>query len=91
MEWYQKEVKDVIYSLKTSAEGLSVEEAAKRIEKYGPNELKETAKRTVFMMILDQFKDFMIMVLIAAAVVSGIIGELVDPVHHSFCIISHRA
>ena len=80
MEWYQKEVKDVVYSLKSSLEGLSVEEAAKRIEKYGPNELKEIAKRTVFMMVLDQFKDFMIMVLIAAAVVSGIIGELIDTI-----------
>ncbi|MEN8263876.1 MAG: calcium-translocating P-type ATPase, PMCA-type [Nitrospirota bacterium] len=80
MEWYQKEVKDVVYSLKSSSDGLSVEEAAKRIEEYGPNELKEAAKRTVLMMILDQFKDFMIMVLMAAAVVSGIIGELVDTI-----------
>jgi Ca2+-transporting ATPase len=80
LEWYQKEVKDVVYSLQSSSDGLSVEEAVKRIEKYGPNELKETAKRTVLMMVLDQFKDFMIMVLMAAAVVSGIIGELVDTI-----------
>ncbi len=80
MDWYQKEVKDVVYSLQSSSDGLSVEEAVKRIEKYGPNELKETAKRTVLMMVLDQFKDFMIMVLMAAAVVSGIIGELVDTI-----------
>jgi Ca2+-transporting ATPase len=66
--------------LKSSPGGLSSEEAVKRLHEYGPNELKETKKKTLFMMFLDQFRDFMIMVLIAAAVVSGIIGEMVDTI-----------
>jgi Ca2+-transporting ATPase len=50
------------------------------MEQYGPNELKETKKKTPLMMFLDQFKDFMIMVLIAAALISGLIGEVSDTI-----------
>jgi Ca2+-transporting ATPase len=66
--------------LKSSSGGLSIQEALDRLQEYGPNELKETKKKTMIMMFLDQFKDFMIMILIAAAVVSGLIGELVDTI-----------
>ena len=80
MNWYQKDIKENFELLKSSDRGLSSEEAAERLLEYGPNELKEVKKKTLFMMFLDQFKDFMIMVLMAAAVVSGIIGELVDTI-----------
>ena len=80
MNWYQKDIKEIFEILESSASGLSPQEVDRRLYKYGPNELKETKKRTLFMMFLDQFKDFMIMVLIAAAIVSGIIGELVDTI-----------
>ncbi|GBD95334.1 MAG TPA: cation-translocating P-type ATPase [Nitrospirae bacterium] len=80
MNWYQKDIKENFELLKSSTQGLSSEEVAERLLEYGPNELKEVKKKTLFMMFLDQFKDFMIMVLIAAAVVSGIIGELVDTI-----------
>ena len=80
MNWHQKDLNEVYRILNTSPEGLSSEGSAERLDKYGFNVLKEIKKKTVFMMFLDQFKDFMIMVLIAAAVVSGIIGELVDTI-----------
>jgi len=64
--------------LGTSLAGLSSAEAAARLLKYGPNALKEKPKRSPLAMFLDQFKDFMILVLIAAAAVSGAIGELLD-------------
>ena len=80
MNWHQKDVGDIYGVLSSSEKGLSSEEAAKRLQDYGPNELKETAKKTLFMMFLDQFRDFMIMVLMAAAAVSGIIGEMIDTI-----------
>ena len=80
MNWHIKKIDDVYKDLDSSPKGLSSDEVQKRIEKYGLNELIESKKKTVFMMFLDQFKDFMIMILIAAAVVSGMIGELVDTI-----------
>jgi Ca2+-transporting ATPase len=58
--------------------GLHDEEARRRAEQHGPNEIRSRPGRGPWGMLLDQFKDFMILVLIAAAVVSGVIGELVD-------------
>ena len=80
MRWYQKDIEDILKELRSSRQGLSEGEARERLWKYGPNVLKEKKKKTPFMMFLDQFRDFLILVLIAAAVVSGIIGELSDTI-----------
>lgn len=80
MRWHQKSTDDILNEFRTSSQGLSTEEAAKRLREYGPNELKEKKKKTHLMMFLDQFRDFMILVLIAAAIVSGVIGELSDTI-----------
>ncbi len=80
-EWYRMAVSEVFEKLATDPErGLTAEEARTRLERYGPNELEEKKKRTPFMMFLDQFRDFMIIVLIVAAVVSGVIGEVSDTI-----------
>ena len=80
MQYYQRTVEDVFGVLDTSSQGLSQDEARRRLLEYGPNELKEAKKRTLLGMFLDQFKDFMIIVLIAAAIISGIIGEAADTI-----------
>jgi Ca2+-transporting ATPase len=80
MRWHQKNIKDIFDELISSPQGLSEAEARKRLEKYGPNLLKEKKKKAPFMMFLDQFRDFMILVLIAAAIISGFIGELSDTI-----------
>ncbi|MFA4829081.1 MAG: cation-translocating P-type ATPase [Thermodesulfovibrionales bacterium] len=80
MRWHQREITEIVEGSGSSLSGLSSEEAEKRLEKYGHNELKEKKKKTVLMMFLEQFRDFMILVLIAAAVISGIIGELSDTI-----------
>ena len=80
MRWHQKNINMVIEELESSLQGISSEIALRRIEEYGPNELKEKKKKTLFMIFLDQFRDFMILVLIAAAVISGFIGELSDTI-----------
>jgi Ca2+-transporting ATPase len=80
VNWHQKDIDAVFQLLNSSKTGLSATEAAERLQKYGPNELKETKKRTLAAMFLNQFSDFMIMILIAAAIVSGLIGEMIDTI-----------
>jgi P-type Ca2+ transporter type 2C len=58
--------------------GLTVAEAATRLVQHGPNALIEGRRRGPVRMLLDQFTDFMIVVLLAAAVVSGVIGDITD-------------
>ena len=73
--WFNKEVKDVEKELETNQEtGLTAEEVTKRREKYGLNQLKEKKKKSLFMRFVDQFKDFSIIILIIAAIVSGFVG-----------------
>jgi Ca2+-transporting ATPase len=78
--WHTRTGDEVLKDLESAPEGLSEAEARRRLEHYGPNDIKETKKRTPLGMLLDQFKDFMIIVLIAAAVISGFIGELTDTI-----------
>ena len=80
MHPYQQNVAEILSELKTSLQGIPGVEAGPRLARYGPNELIEKKKKTKFAMFLDQFKDFMILVLIGAAVISGFIGELADTI-----------
>lgn len=80
MTWYLKSIDEVVDELNSSPQGLSSEEAQKRFAEYGPNELVEKKKKSPFLMFLDQFKDFMIVVLILAAIISGVIGEPKDTI-----------
>lgn len=76
-KWFTKKVEDVEKELQTNVEkGLATEEVTKRQEKYGLNELKAKKKKSIFQKFLEQFKDFSIIVLIIAAIVSGIVGVL---------------
>lgn len=77
--YYDEAADAVLNNLSTSKEvGLSSEEAEKRLDKYGKNELKEEEKTSVVKLFLSQFKSFLIVILIAAALVSAFLGELVD-------------
>ena len=53
MHWHQKNIEDIFNELISSSKGLSDDEALKRLDKYGLNVLKETKKKTLFMMFLD--------------------------------------
>ena len=59
-------------------EGLAADEVAQRQQRHGPNRLPEAAPRRWWQRLADQFRDFMILVLLAAAGVSGLIGDLTD-------------
>ena len=80
LTWHRLDVKQVQGRLQSSETGLAAEEARRRLAQYGPNELHEKARKTVWAMFLDQFKDFMILVLIAAAVIAGVIGDPEDSI-----------
>src|SRR5690554_5737284 len=67
---FQMNVEEVLEKHQTSLKGLSSAEAKKRLEENGPNALAEGKKRSLFARLLDQFKDFMVIVLILAAVVA---------------------
>ena len=74
-EWYSKTVEEAKKELETDLQnGLKSEQIASKQEKYGFNELKAKKKKTLFQKFLEQFKDFTIIVLIVAAIVSGIVG-----------------
>ncbi|HZX47659.1 MAG TPA: cation-translocating P-type ATPase, partial [Nitrospirota bacterium] len=80
MKYHQQKFEEVLDVLGTSVNGLSNNEAGKRLLEYGPNEIKESARRTPLGMLLDQFKDFMIIILVVAAVISGLLGEVADTI-----------
>ena len=67
---YLQSVEDVFKEVQSSPSGLSSQEAASRLEKYGSNTLQEGKKKSLLEKFVDQFKDFMILVLLVAAVVS---------------------
>ena len=75
--WFNKETKKIEEELNTNIEkGLSTEQVEEKRQKYGFNELKAKKKKSLFVKFLEQFKDFMIIVLIVAAIVSGIVGYM---------------
>jgi len=80
-KYYQKEIKEIELELNTSLQrGLSTSEAKERLEKFGPNQLKEGKKRTVWHMLLDQFKDVLIIILLISAAISLFLGEVTDAI-----------
>lgn len=81
IDWHRLDQKEVAEKLQSSeSHGLASQEAQKRLEHWGPNELVEKRRKSLVMMFVDQFKDFMILVLIAAAIVAGVIGEPADTI-----------
>jgi Ca2+-transporting ATPase len=80
MEWWIPEVQEVIEQLQSTPDGLSDEAATRKRERSGLNELEHKERRPAWKIFLDQFKDFMIIVLMAAAIISGIAGDATDTV-----------
>ncbi|MCC6956390.1 MAG: HAD-IC family P-type ATPase, partial [Anaerolineales bacterium] len=78
-EWHALGLEDVLDELDTLADiGLSDEEAAKRLEQYGPNQLAEKPSVSFWKMLWDQFNNFVVMMLIVASVVSAFLGDYVE-------------
>ena len=73
--FYQMSGEDTMKQLNGSAEPLTESQVKEHQEKYGPNELVEGKKKTVLQIFLEQYKDFLVIILIIAAIASGIYGR----------------
>jgi len=78
--WHSQSPEDVLAKLGSAAAGLSAPEAAKRLAANGPNELKEGKRISLLQLFLGQFKSLIIWILIAAGIISGVLGEVVDTI-----------
>jgi P-type Ca2+ transporter type 2C len=78
--WHSQSAEEVLAQLASTATGLSSHEAAQRLAANGPNELKEGKRISPWQILLGQFKSLLIWILIAAGVISGVLGEVVDAI-----------
>lgn len=72
--------KTALENLNSGMDGISEEEAVKRADIYGKNQLVEEKRKSIFQMFLEQFKNVMIIILLIAAVISGLTHELTDSI-----------
>lgn len=79
-EAHTRPVSEVFEQLGSAHEGLPEAEVASRSQELGPNSLPEGVIRSFAAMVLDQFKDFLILLLLGAAVISGLLGETADTI-----------
>jgi Ca2+-transporting ATPase len=77
-EWHAMETDELMRALKASEKGLSEEEAQRRLQEFGPNELVERKGITPFQIFLGQFKDVFVIMLLIAIAISVLIGEIID-------------
>ncbi|SDC62745.1 MULTISPECIES: calcium-transporting P-type ATPase, PMR1-type [unclassified Candidatus Frackibacter] len=78
---YQLSNSEVIAKLDVdSKNGLNSSEVKGRQRKFGPNQLPDQQRRTLFSLLLEQFKDFMVLVLIGAVIISGLLGQVEDAI-----------
>jgi Ca2+-transporting ATPase len=73
-QWHGKTLDEVMADLETTSKGLTTQQAQERLKKYGANELVAKKRRTPLRMFLDEFKDIFILLLIAATLISAVIG-----------------
>ncbi|MGE5530260.1 MAG: cation-translocating P-type ATPase [Patescibacteria group bacterium] len=77
--WGSLSIAEVVRELVTDpGSGLRSEEAAARLDKYGPNKLVEDKPRSLLVRLLGQFKDFLVLILIASTVIAAVMGEILD-------------
>src|SRR5262249_56219957 len=78
-ESHAKPVEHLTTEFQTHLErGLTTEQAGKRLQEHGPNELKEKPRPGFLSMVIDQFNNFLVILLLVAAFISLLLGEYVD-------------
>lgn len=80
-QWYQIELPEIQSELESDFNrGLNDTQVEAKRAKYGPNELKETAGKSILVMLYEQFKEFLVILLFIAAIISGFLGEWLDSI-----------
>ncbi|MBO8434283.1 MAG: cation-translocating P-type ATPase [Tyzzerella sp.] len=74
--YYNYDKEKVLSEFETDLKGISVAEAKKRLEKYGANEIQEGEKKSVLKIFLEQYTDFLVIILILAGIVSAFLGDV---------------
>ncbi|MGF3102503.1 cation-translocating P-type ATPase [Rossellomorea sp. DUT-2] len=81
MKFHEMRQEDIEQSLNTNyQEGLSTDDVANRRKQFGYNQLEEAEKQSALLLFFSQFKDFMVLVLLAATLISGLLGEYIDAI-----------
>ena len=79
--WHEQSVESVLGTLETTvAQGLSNEDATEKLNLIGPNEIAPAESTSLGRLLLHQFSNFMILLLVAAAIISGLIGDVIDTI-----------
>src|SRR5215216_6364979 len=77
-EWYALDAKEVLSHLEVQGNGLNSQEAKKRLEHYGPNQLEEAPRPTFLQMLWEQLNNFVVILLIIASIVSALLGDYIE-------------
>ena len=80
MNWHKSSIPEIFEVLGTNQEGLTTSAAKEKLLQTGLNELEEGKKKSIAVMLLSQFKDVMILILLAAAIIAGLVGDLTDTI-----------
>ena len=80
MNWHLLPISEITQLLNSTPSGIDPVVAAERLREQGKNQIEDTKKKSVIKMILSQFSDFMILILVAAAIISGVIGDVTDTI-----------
>ncbi len=80
MTWHKLSIAETLDRLDTNQQGLTSVVANEKLLKTGPNEIDKGKKKSIAAMLLAQFKDVMILILLVAAIVAGIVGDLTDTI-----------
>lgn len=78
MNWHLTNIQETLQILGSQLSGLNPITASERLKEHGPNELPKLKKKSLWLMFINQFKEVMILILMAAALVAGMIGDLKD-------------
>jgi Ca2+-transporting ATPase len=76
--WHSLELDDVLVKLGAPTQGLTTEEVGRRLERFGPNELREKPRPTFLQLVLAQFNNFIVILLIIASVISALLGDWIE-------------